>query len=155
MISRYVSEAEGYKSPTAIRLGIYNMPGDATLRRMEIVAHEVFDPLREAFGRPLRVTSFYRSPILNKAVNGSPTSQHVRGEAIDIDGDPAGLDNAELFDYVRRHLPFDQLIWEYGTARSPAWVHASYVTHRPNRGQVLRVLSGGATQLVSARQPPW
>ncbi|GAA4003002.1 D-Ala-D-Ala carboxypeptidase family metallohydrolase [Hymenobacter fastidiosus] len=155
MISRYVSEAEGYKSPTAIRLGIYNTPDAATLRRMEAVAQAMFDPLRAAFGRPLRVTSFYRSPALNQAVNGSPTSQHVRGEAIDMDGDATRLDNAELFDYVRRRLPFDQLIWEYGSARSPAWVHASYVTHRPNRGQVLRVLAGGSTLGVGARQPPW
>ena len=85
----------------------------------------------------LAVTSGYRSEALNEAINGSKTSQHSKGEALDLDADVfGGFSNAELFNYIKDHLDFDQLIWEFGNNNNPDWVHCSYKT-RGNRNEVL------------------
>ncbi len=81
-ISKHISYEEGVRSNTAKREGINNEPNKATLKRMKLVAEKCFEPVREKHGKPLRINSFYRSPELNKAVRGSKTSQHMKGEAI-------------------------------------------------------------------------
>lgn len=118
---------------------------------MQLVAELVFEPVRAHFGVPIFVSSFFRSPELNKAIGGARNSQHCTGEAIDLDADVfGGVSNAEVFDYIRRNLIFDQLIWEFGTARNPEWVHVSY-TAGVNRKQVLKALKvEGRTKYV-----PW
>lgn len=146
-ISKYISLAEATKSQTAERLGIENMPDAATIQRMKYVAEKVFDPLREHFGVPIGVSSFYRSTALNAAIGGSKTSQHRSGEAIDIDADMfGGITNKQIFDYIRYNLDFDQLISEFGTRDNPNWVHVSLTTGY-NRRQVLRAFrtSSGKT----------
>jgi hypothetical protein len=112
---------------------------------MMITAEHVFEPIRQFYGLPLSVTSFYRSPALNKAVGGSRYSQHMKGEAIDIKGfgSPQNLKNSYIFKYAYRNLVFDQLIWEFGDTTDPAWVHISY-SAKGNRQQALRaVIQGG------------
>jgi zinc D-Ala-D-Ala carboxypeptidase len=121
-ISEYVNYAEAIKSQTAIRNGILNAPGPVELEAMRLVAVKVFDPVRAHFGVPLRVSSFYRCRELNRLVGGVLNSQHVKGEAIDIDGDGCGVSNAEIFEFIRKHLDFDQLINEF----HGSWVHVSY-----------------------------
>lgn len=137
-ISPYISYKEATASATAARLGIDNTPNAQQLSNMRLLASNVFTPLRTAMGRPLTVNSFFRSKRLNRAIGGSPTSQHCTGEAIDIDGSDSGVSNKKIFDYIREHLPFDQLIWEYGTDSQPLWVHVSYSSAGRNRRQVLR-----------------
>lgn len=101
------------------------------LRRLVI---NILDPLREKVSQPLIVSSGFRCPALNKAVKGSATSQHMLGEAADIQG--SNLTNAELFALVQKlNLPYDQLIWEYGTKENPDWVHISF--SKRNRKQIL------------------
>lgn len=125
------------KSQTAERKGIDNTPNEKVLAKMRIVGKKVFDKMREHFGVPVGVSSFYRSPELNKAIGGAKNSQHVKGEAIDIDADMfGGVTNKQIFDYIRKNLDFDQLISEFGTEKKPAWIHVSYATK--NRKQVLR-----------------
>ena len=85
MISKHVSYKEGVYSITATRLGIDNTPGDDQIHFMEIIAEKVFEPLREWVGGPIKINSFYRCPELNKAIGGSATSQHCKGQAMDID----------------------------------------------------------------------
>lgn len=134
-ISKHITLKEAISSPTAVRLGISNAPDKETLERMKKVAERCFEPLREWYGKPIRINSFYRSPELNKAIGGSETSQHSFGEAIDID---AGNENKKLFDWIINNLDFDQVISEFGTNDFPEWIHISYTERKPNRNQVLR-----------------
>ena len=136
-ISAHISYKEATASQTATRKGISNDPNADQLKNMQEVAYTIFEPVRAHFGKPIFISSFFRSPDLNTAIGGSSTSQHCKGEAIDIDGDRTGVSNKEIFDYIRKHLVFDQLIWEFGDDNSPNWVHVSYTNERENRKQVL------------------
>ena len=102
-----------------------------------LVAEKVFEPLREYAGHPIGVNSFYRSPELNKAIRGSSRSSHMIGAAIDLNslGDKS---NKELFDFIMENLTFDQLIWEFGSDKNPAWIHISYIGEEDNRNEVLK-----------------
>lgn len=148
-ISANITLWEAVKSQTAVCLGLGNTPGHEEIENMKRVATRVFEPLRRdvADGKPLAVTSFFRSADVNAAVGGSLSSQHTRGEAMDIDADIyGGCTNRELFDYVKSSLEFDQLIWEFGDNRSPDWIHVS-LKASGNRRQVLRsVRRGGKTE---------
>lgn len=124
-ISKYITYQEATTSQTAVRRGIKNVPSDKELVAMQLVGIRVFDKVREHFGVPLRVSSFYRSEELNKVIGGSMTSQHVKGQAIDIQG-TGRVTNKMIFDYIKDNLDFTQLIWEYGNDKNPAWVHVSY-----------------------------
>ncbi len=143
-ISLNVTYAEAVKSSSAIRLGIDNVPDAEALENMRRVAGQIFERVRyEVCGdKPLAVTSFFRSPEVNKAVGGSVTSQHCRGEAVDLDADVYGNgSNRAIFDFIRDRLPFDQLIWEFGSDEHPDWIHVSLCAHG-NRHQVLRSFRG-------------
>lgn len=130
---------EATKSNTATRLGIDNTPSESIIETMKMTAEKIFQPLRDALG-PIRVSSFYRSPDLNRAIGGSKTSQHCTGEAIDMQG--ISVSNAELFMEACKLEDFDQIIWEFGTLEEPDWVHVSYSkTH--NRKQILRATKIG------------
>ena len=138
-VSKYVSYAEGCKSQTATRYGIDNTPSDEVLEKMRIVAHLVFDVVREDFNKPIGIASFYRSPKLNTAVGGAKNSQHVLGEAIDIDADifDNGITNKQIFDYIRSYVDYDQLIWEAGDDSNPEWIHVSFKSNTENRHNAL------------------
>ncbi|MDG1476719.1 MAG: D-Ala-D-Ala carboxypeptidase family metallohydrolase [Vicingaceae bacterium] len=141
-ISKNISYKEGTHSNTAIRRRIKNEPNEAQLKAMKTLAKKVFEPLRENFGEPIRVNSFFRSIALNKAIGGSRTSQHCSGEAIDMDG-MNGVTNKKIFDYIKKNLDFDQLIWEFGNDKNPDWVHVSYKSAKENRKQVLKAVADG------------
>ncbi len=136
-ISNHISIAESTRSNTAARLGISNIPDGDTIDNMRKVAKEVFEPLREWVGEPIKINSFYRSPDLNAAIGGSKKSQHCKGQAIDIDDTYCSATNAEMFTYIKNNLDFDQLIWEFGNALNPDWVHVSYVSSEKNRNRIL------------------
>lgn len=143
MISKHITLAEATKSNTAIKLGISNQPTPEHLDNMKHISESIFEPLREHFGKPIAVSSFYRSKALNDAVKGSMTSQHLTGEAMDIDAQIfGGVTNKEVFDWIRANCKFDQIIWEAGTVEEPDWVHVSLTRSRPNRMQVLRMVGG-------------
>jgi len=128
-ISKYISYAEATKSNTAIKYGIDNKPNEHQLKAMKMVASNVFDKVREHFGVPIYVSSFFRSKLLNTKIGGSKSSDHIDGEAIDIDADVfGGVTNKEIFDYIKENLEFDKLIWEFGDDDNPSWVHVSYVS---------------------------
>ena len=141
-ISEHITYKEATASSKAKQLGISNTPNEKELRAMKLLADKVFEPLRKWYGKPIQVTSFFRSAKINKAIGGSATSQHSFGQAVDID---TVSDNKKLFDYIKDNLPFDQLIWENGDDNVPGWIHVSY-TETHNRKQVLRaVRRGGKT----------
>jgi zinc D-Ala-D-Ala carboxypeptidase len=151
-ISKHLSLAEVTTSDTAKRLGIKNQPTAEHLANFKLLAEKVFEPLREHFGKPIKVSSGYRSKELNAAVPGaSSTSQHCSGEALDLDQDgmPHGITNKMVFDYIRDNLPFDQLIWEFGTNDNPDWVHVSYESTGKQRRQILKaVRTAGKTSYI-------
>lgn len=140
-ISNHITLAEATKSQTAIRKGIDNTPPKEVIQNMIAVAEKCFEPLREWHGKPIGISSFYRSPALNRAVKGSPRSQHCKGQAIDIDADifDNGLTNRQIYNWLVNNVDYDQIIWEYGTDDNPAWVHISYVSKEKNRRQQLRI----------------
>ncbi len=129
-ISKHITYDEATLSPTAIRNGISNQPNEEQLHNMQQVAENLFEPLRKLYGKPIKINSFFRSEKLNKLVGGSPSSQHVKGQAIDITGG-SKEENKKLFELAKT-LDFDQLINEYDFS----WVHLSYKTSG-NRKQIL------------------
>ena len=136
LLSDNLSLAEAIYSATALRKGIANKPTQQHLINLKEVALHIFQPCREHFGKPLRVTSGYRSEELNKAIGGSSKSQHSKGEALDMQS-TKGYTNKELFMYIKDHLNFDQLIGEFpDNVGEYAWVHCSY-KKEGNRGEVL------------------
>ncbi len=121
MISKYISYNEAVRSQTATRHGIDNTPNEMQLSNMKIVARLCFDPIREFYGKPLRVSSFFRCKALNTKIKGSKTSQHMEGKAIDIDAGSIE-ENKRIFMWAKDNLRFTQLINEYNYS----WVHISY-----------------------------
>lgn len=133
-MGKYFTIAELCRSNTADRLKIDNRCSDEIAINLTALVDNVLDPLRTWYGRPLTVSSGYRCPALNKAVKGSSTSQHMSGQAADIDTGNK-QQNKLLFEYIRKHLPFDQLIDESNFA----WVHVSYRVDGKNRKQTLKL----------------
>jgi zinc D-Ala-D-Ala carboxypeptidase len=136
-LSKNFSLAEMTKSVTAKRLGIDNTPNEQQIEFLIELCENVLQPLRDKMG-PILITSGLRVPKLNKAVGGSTTSQHcaLNGAAADIDMDAK---NAEIFNYIKDNLVFDQLIWEFGDDNCPDWVHVSY-HYGHNRSQILKAV---------------
>lgn len=137
MISKHISMKEATRSATALRLGLDNTPTEEHLDNMKLLASKIFEPLRSWVGGPIRINSFYRGPELNKAIGGSTKSQHMIGQAVDIDDTYGYKTNAEMFNYIRGNLDFDQMIWEFGNNKNPDWVHVSYVNPGENRNKCL------------------
>jgi len=137
-ISKHISYKEATRSLTAIRLGLENKPNEYELSNMIGVAENIFEPLREWVNDPIKVNSFFRSIELNKAIGGSARSQHCQGRAIDIDDTYGHATNAEMFNWVKENLNFDQMIWEFGDDKNPDWVHISWVSEDQNRNRCLR-----------------
>ena len=137
-LSKHISMREATESYTAKRLGINNIPSGYQLTNMAGVAENIFEPLREWAGGPIKINSFFRSPELNKAIGGSSKSQHCEGRAIDIDDVYGYKTNAEMYAWIKENLDFDQMIWEFGTDKNPDWVHVSYVSSDENRRRCLK-----------------
>ena len=119
-ISKHLSYREATHSNTAKARKIDNTPSSDTLVRMKYVAENVFEPLREWYGKPININSFYRSEELNYAIRGAKNSQHKKGEAIDISAG-SSTENKKLFDWIAENLEYDQLINEYDYK----WIHVS------------------------------
>ena len=137
-ISKHISYKEAVGSNYAKQKGIKNKPNEEQVENMKLLAEEVFEPLREWVGCPIRVNSMFRSKELNSAIKGSSTSSHMKGEAMDITRMACGKENCksnlDMFHWIKDNLEFDQLIWEFG--KEPKWLHVSYNKDN-NRKQVL------------------
>ena len=156
-VSAHITLSEATKSPEAIRLGLENIPDETQIAAMKDIAETVFEPLRSYITRtrgkdsPIHINSFFRSPVVNENIGGSPTSQHCKGEAMDIETAYPDFNNKDLFLAIKDKSTFDQLIWEFEdpiNPSMPAWVHVSYSkTH--NRKQILRaVKENGVTKYI-------
>lgn len=132
-ISKHITYLEATKSATAIRYKVKNEPNAQELSNMKLVAEKCFEPLREWYGKPIKVNSFFRCDKLNTLVKGSKTSQHVEGKAIDMDAG-SKQENKKIFEWCKANLVFDQIINEYDYS----WIHISYNASK-NRNQILIV----------------
>ena len=119
---------------TKTSTGIENKPNSQQTRALITLCGKVLQPLRNMYGAPIHVTSGYRSPAVNKAVGGARNSQHMLGEAADITV-YSREGNKKLFEIIRDHLSFDQLINE----RDFSWIHVSFKSVGGNRRQVLKL----------------
>ena len=148
-LSENLSLTEMIASESAKRNGISNQPTAEHIENMKALAQHIFQPIREHFGKPIHVSSGYRSKDLNKAIGGSQTSQHSKGQAMDIDMDGSDISNRDIFMFIKDNLEFDQLIWEFGTKGNPDWVHVSYNPKANQRKQVLiaKKYAGNTTYL--------
>lgn len=126
---RYFTIKELTRSQTAHRLGIDNTPPSSAVKALHELVDNVLDPLRRAWGGPIRINSGYRCPELNKVVGGTPYSQHQRGEAADITvGSQAA--NRRLLALIKRlDLPVDQCI----DVKGCRWIHVSHRSGRNRR----------------------
>lgn len=147
-LSEHFSYAELTKSTTAARKGISNAPSKEHATNLVTLCNEVLEPLRKLYGRPIRISSGYRSPALNKLVGGSLASHHCIGMAVDIDQGSAA-ENMKIFNLLKAYGSFTQLIFEYGTLENgPDWVHVSYDKNELNREILRAVQVGKKTQYV-------
>jgi hypothetical protein len=137
--------SEFTKSQTALRHGIDNTPSEEVRGNLKKLAENVLEPVRVHFGKPVRISSGYRSPALNRILGSKITSQHLSGHAADFE--VPGISNLEVAKYIRDNLEFDQVIWEYGSIDDPSagWVHCSYVAGS-NRMSVLTIGIDGAKE---------
>ena len=137
-LSKNFTLREMTRSQTATRKGIDNNPTGTHQSNLVLLCQNILQPLRDYFGRPLRVTSGYRSPELCIAIGSSINSQHAKGQAADFE--IPGISNKELAEHIKENLNFDQLILEFHTTDDPmsGWVHCSYNNKEENRKQFLR-----------------
>ena len=137
-ISKHISVNEATFSQKAVSNKISNVPNETQLEAMQLVATKLFEPLREWYGKPIKINSFFRNPEVNKLVGGAKNSNHMRGEAIDVSAG-SQVENKKLFDWCKANFKdWDELIWEYGSAVGPDWLHISYKT-KGNRKKIIYI----------------
>ena len=135
-ISKNFTLEELYASSTAKAKGINNTPTPQAIINLTYLVSKVLQPLRVYAQEPIKIGSGYRSPALNRAVEGVSNSQHMTGQAADLCIDGNIEKGRKWFDLIRRNLPFDQLIWEKNLKTGSYWVHVSF-NAEGNRGQVI------------------
>ena len=148
-LSKNLELAEVIRSESAKRRGINNIPTPEHIENLKKLAENIFQPIRDHFNVPIHISSGYRSKDLNTAIKGSLSSQHCQGEAIDIDMDGTSITNAQIFNFIKDNLDFDQLIWEFGTKSNPDWVHVSYESTGKQRKQILVASKVGGKTVYS------
>ena len=146
-LSEHFMLAEFTHSQTATRLGIDNNPGPRELAKLIRLCEKVLEPVRKHYGKPIRISSGYRSPALNDAIGGSKTSQHSKGEAADFE--VQGVSNIDVVHWMHKNLNYDQLIAEFIVPGQPTsgWIHVSY--REPYRNMELTAKRiGGRTKYL-------
>lgn len=140
-LSPHFTLAELTHSDKAVELGIDNTPSDEIIERLKIVCCRILEPVRDHYGIPFRPNSGYRCPELNVLLNGSKTSQHMAGQAVDFE--VPGIVNYDLALWISTNLVYDQLILENYTQGVPnsGWVHCSIISGK-NRMECLTINKG-------------
>lgn len=143
-LSKNFTLEELINSPTAKAKKINNKPNKEVTENLTKLVTNILQPIRDKWNAPIVITSGYRSVELNKAVGGSPTSQHRTGDAADIrTKSDEEIDNLALFNMIKRMIEegkiiVGQLIWEYGSNNGPDWIHVSNPSNK-HKNQVLRI----------------
>ena len=140
-LSAHVTLAEFENSPTATTHGINNKMNESQIASAKLLCENVFEPLRIYLNTPIKISSGFRCVQLNKMIKGSSTSQHTKGEAMDLQIGAKG------FNFIKDKLEFDQLIWEFGNDENPSWVHVSFSSK--NRKQILKATKKNGKTIYS------
>jgi hypothetical protein len=140
-LSAHVTLAEFENSTTATTHGINNKMSLSQIESAKLLCENVFEPLRIHLNTPIKISSGFRSLQVNKMIGGASTSQHTKGEAMDLQIGAKG------FNFIKDKLQFDQLIWEFGNDEQPQWVHVSYSSK--NRKQVLKATKKNGKTIYS------
>ena len=145
-LSNNFTLAELVKSQTAVRKNIKNEPGTAEINNLIHLAESILQPVREHFGKPVMISSGYRSPALCEAIGSSAKSQHAKGEAADFE--IPGVDNKELATWIKENCDYDQLILEFYNEGDPnsGWVHCSISKTQSRRERLIAKRVDGKTQ---------
>lgn len=146
-LSENLTLAEVIRSESAKRFQINNNPTAEHLENLKLLATHIFQPMRDHFGVPIHISSGYRGLALNKRIGGARNSQHSTGQALDIDMQGTKVSNADIFNWAKDNLKFDQLIWEFGDDNNPDWVHISYA--KKPRKQILKAKRNGLQTVYS------
>jgi hypothetical protein len=151
-LSANFSLKELTKSDTATRLGIDNTPDDEAIDNLKTLCEKVLQPVRDHFGKTVTVNSGFRSSETNQATGGSKSSDHVKGQAADIE--IAGVANADLAQWIMDNLDYTQLILEFYTQGIPdsGWVHVSYDPNNLKKQELTAVKVAGKTQYLNGLQ---
>lgn len=151
-MTKNFSLAELTKSETALRLSIENQPDDEQLNNLLLLCANVLQPVRDHFGKGVKVNSALRTIPVNRAVGSSDSSHHVKGMAADIE--IPGVPNAELAEYIRDHLPHTQVILEFYTQGIPdsGWVHVSYDPQNLKHQSLTAIKKDGKTVYLEGIQ---
>lgn len=137
-LSRNFHLSEFTKSQTASRYGIDNTPTKEIIDNLKLLCEKVLQPIRDAWGMPVIISSGYRSKIVNQRVGGDPNSQHLKGQAADFD--IAGIDNFILAKWIEKNLNYDQLILEFYEGGNSGWVHVGYSLRHLNKEKTINRL---------------
>ncbi|MCK9282405.1 MAG: D-Ala-D-Ala carboxypeptidase family metallohydrolase [Melioribacteraceae bacterium] len=139
-LSEHFTLEECYASNVALRKGINNKPPQPYIPNIERLCQKVLEPIRNFYNIPFRPNSVYRSAELNREIGGSTESDHVQGNAADIE--IPTVSNYDLAIWIKNHLEFNQLILECYTLGNPSsgWVHVSYCNK--NKNEVLTFTKG-------------
>ena len=140
-LSAHVTLKEFQASGLATLRNINNEMNESQIASAKLLCENVFEPLRLYLNTPINISSGFRSLQVNKMIGGAKTSQHTKGEAMDIKVGAKG------FNFIKDKLEFDQLIWEFGNDENPAWVHVSYSSK--NRKQVLKATKKNGKTIYS------
>ena len=137
------------KSETALRHDLDNTPSQDVISNLQALAVNVLQPIRDHYGKGVKVNSGFRHPEVNARVGGSRTSDHCRGMAADIE--IPGVSNAELAEWIKANLPFTQVILEFYTQGIPdsGWVHVSYDPANLKKQALTAVKQDGKTVYLS------
>lgn len=137
------------RSDTADRLGIDNTPDDEQIESLRLLCENILQPVRDHFGKPVKINSGFRCPALNQATGGSATSDHCKGQACDFEID--GVSNPDLAQWIADNLKYTQLILEFYTQGQPnsGWVHASFNPDNLKCQELTAVKVAGKTQYLN------
>jgi hypothetical protein len=140
-LSAHVTLKEFQASGIATLRNLNNEMNESQIASAKLLCENVFEPLRIYLNRPIEISSGFRSVQVNKMIGGSKTSQHTKGEAMDLQIGAKG------FNFIKDKLKFDQLIWEFGNEENPSWVHVSFSSK--NRKQVLKATKKNGKTIYS------
>jgi zinc D-Ala-D-Ala carboxypeptidase len=140
------------KSETATRLDIDNTPNDEQIESLRLLCENILQPVRDHFGKPVKITSGFRCPAVNQATGGSATSDHCKGQAVDFEID--GLSNPDVATWIMENLTYSQLILEFYVQGQPnsGWIHCSYNPDKLIKQELTAVKVAGKTQYLQGLQ---
>ena len=140
------------KSETAIRLDIDNTPNDEQIESLRLLCENILQPVRDHFGKPVKISSGFRCPAVNQATGGSATSDHCKGQAVDFEID--GLPNPDVAQWIMDNLDYTQLILEFYTQGQPnsGWIHCSFDPSNLKNQELTAVKVAGKTQYLQGLQ---